>query len=181
VRDRTAPSITCNTYPAAPTVSDNCTATGSIIVYYSDNGTTRTWTAVDASGNSNTCTQTIPAASPAPPVTTSTKSNNNMNNAVIVVPKPSISDNGADIIIQANPNPFNSVVNFHFVSEIAGQGNLDIYNMLGVKVASIFSGKVIAGIPYNVKYRPTSWVGDQLIYRVTVAYKSVSGRLLRTH
>jgi hypothetical protein len=183
VRDRTAPSISCNTYPAAPTVSDNCTATGSITVYYRDNGTTRTWTAVDASGNSNTCSQTIPAAAPAPPAQTSVSNNSSstQNAATTAVPTPSISNNGGDIIIKATPNPFSNEVNFHFVSEIGGQANLDIYNMLGIKVASVFNGKVDVGIPYNVKYRPAKWSGDQLIYRITVAYKSVSGRLLRTH
>jgi|GEM_PF-4334230 len=182
VRDRTAPSISCNAYPAAPTVSDNCTTTGSITVYYTDNGTTRTWTAVDASGNSNTCNQTIPLTTPTPIVTSPANNNGStLTTTPTVLPKVEISNNGGDIIVQANPNPFNSIVNFHFISEVGGQGNLDIYNILGVKVASVFNGKVEAGLHYNIKYRPISWAGDQLIYRLTVAYKSISGRLMRTH
>ena len=88
VNDNTAPIITCpsnitiscgaSLLPAntgTATATDNCTATGSIVITYSDNvspgvcgGTiTRTWKAKDAANNESTCTQKItvsPAALP---------------------------------------------------------------------------------------------------------------------
>jgi hypothetical protein len=179
VRDRTAPSITCHGYPNDATATDNCT--GAITIYHRDDGGTRTWTAVDASGNTATCSEAISIQNPIVPSVANNNNNNGNNvskgdNPVVI--KPTVkSESGLQI--QAYPNPFSVDVTFQFVSKTSGEGTLEIYNLTGQKIARVFNGKVIAGMPYTAKYKAPFGASNALVYRLTVNGKSETGKIFQ--
>jgi hypothetical protein len=80
--------------------------------------------------------------------------------------------------VKAYPNPFNDHVKFVINSPSAGNGSLDIYNVMGQKVKSVYQGRVLAG---NNSFEVTIPKKDQqtLIYMFRVGDKKVTGKLLQ--
>src|SRR5205085_4591968 len=58
----------------------------------------------------------------------------------------------SELKVTAAPNPFTSIVNFHFVSPVSGKANLELYDLLGQKLAVVYSGDVKAGAEVSVQY-----------------------------
>jgi hypothetical protein len=80
--------------------------------------------------------------------------------------------------VKAFPNPFSDQVKFVINSPAAGNGSLDIYNVMGQKVKSVYQGRVLAG---NNSFEVTIPKKDQqtLIYMFRVGDKKVTGKLLQ--
>lgn len=188
------------TSTGTPTVPDNGCG---IKVYYTD-VITRTWIAVDACGNRDTCTQiitvdscittnTIPNGSarmitntdPAPatqgvvsPVTSSKSPVKSSKNMPVLSPKTtSISTGIKDLQIQAFPNPFSNTVNFRFVSPVSGRAVLEVFNTQGQRVGIVFDGNVDAGAAKNVQFS-TRLTNQALIYKLKIGNKTVRGTVL---
>ena len=172
-RDRTAPNITCPASGPA-TATDNCSATANINIFFRDAGTTRTWTAVDESGNISTCLQTIsPPPAPAP----------NVEQAPVIkkADKKQVSieiDNGMGLKVNAYPNPYSNVIIFKFDSQISGNATLEVYNIVGQRIGQVYKGEVEAGVQKTIQY--TVPVGNKvpIIYRLSVGDKSLSGKMI---
>jgi hypothetical protein len=77
----------------------------------------------------------------------------------------------------AAPNPFNDRVRFSIKSPISGQGSLELYNMLGQKVKTIFQGSIQKGVQ-NFEYVVPGSQRANLIYIFRVDTYKVSGKLL---
>jgi hypothetical protein len=58
----------------------------------------------------------------------------------------------SELKVTAAPNPFTSVVNFSFVAPVSGKANLELYDLVGKKLAVVFSGDVKAGAVISVKH-----------------------------
>jgi hypothetical protein len=83
-----------------------------------------------------------------------------------------------EIQVKAYPNPFSDKVNFQFVSPVRARATLDIYNISGQKIASVFSGMVDAGIPKTVQYVKGKTVANStLVYKLTIGDKAVYGKV----
>jgi hypothetical protein len=178
-RDRTAPIINCPTTGNA-TATDNCTATANIKIFYRDNGTTRTWTAVDESGNQSSCTQTISnqpifARTNNSPTITNATTVNNLKADVVKFKSLTI---GSEIKVQAYPNPYSKEINFQFVSPVSGQATMNLYNLSGQKLAVVYNGRVSNGVIYTVKYKNALSNKGTILYRLAVGNKIASGKLL---
>lgn len=78
----------------------------------------------------------------------------------------------------AAPNPFNDRIRFSLQSEVSGRGSLDLYNMLGQKVNTVFQGYVQKGIPKTVEYSVPGPLRSTLIYVFRVGEQKVTGKLL---
>jgi len=189
----TAPSTT-----GTATATDNCSSGTDLNIFYTDApaagsqcaGSTnidRTWTAIDASGNVGTCVQHITfVQAPSPLVVTST--------AVKVSTDPSVQPNIAPnsvnkntvkpdisgLQIKAYPNPFQGKVNFRISSATSGKAVLEIYNILGQRLAIIYEGKVDAGVPMDVNYVLPSSRDAMLIYKLTMGGKTTTGKIQST-
>ena len=77
----------------------------------------------------------------------------------------------------AFPNPFTDKVNIIIDSKISGQGSLEVYNITGQKVKTVFQGYISAGIR-TFTFEPSGRQTSSLIYIFRVENERVTGKLL---
>jgi hypothetical protein len=75
-------------------------------------------------------------------------------------------------LMQNYPNPFNPSTEVKFSVATTGHATLDVYNMLGQKVATLFNGVAEAGKYYGVKFDATQLASGTYMYRLQSADKS---------
>jgi hypothetical protein len=80
--------------------------------------------------------------------------------------------------VKAYPNPFSDKVKFVVNSPVAGQGNLEIYNMMGQKVRTVYQGFITAGTQTFELNLPTKQISN-LVYILRIGNKKMSGKLLQ--
>ncbi|QNA42869.1 beta strand repeat-containing protein [Lacibacter sediminis] len=84
------------------------------------------------------------------------------------------------VAIKAIPNPFADRVRFSVTTERAGNGSIEVFNMQGQKVKTVYSGFVPAGISYY-DLEVTGQSSGQLIYVLRIGSEKISGRLVRVN
>lgn len=80
--------------------------------------------------------------------------------------------------VNATPNPYLDRVRFNLVSGVTGRGSLELFNMLGQKVAVVFEGHVQAGWEINKDFLVPKAQRSTLIYVFTVGEQKVTGKLI---
>ena len=80
--------------------------------------------------------------------------------------------------VNVAPNPYHDYVTFNIESNISGKGVLEVYNLLGQKVKTVFEGNMNAGKGQNFRFTIPEQNRSNLIYRLTVADKSTTGKIL---
>jgi hypothetical protein len=80
--------------------------------------------------------------------------------------------------IKAIPNPFADRVRFAVTNERAGNGTLDVFNMQGQKIKTVYSGYVPAGTSYY-DLEVVGQSSGQLIYVLRIGSEKLSGKLIR--
>ena len=80
--------------------------------------------------------------------------------------------------VKAYPNPFNDKVKFVVSAAQAGQGTLEVFNMLGQKVKTVYQGFVPAGINNFELFLPGQ-KNISLIYRFRMGENLLTGKLLQ--
>jgi len=78
----------------------------------------------------------------------------------------------------AAPNPFNDRIRFSLKSTVSGQGSLELYNMLGQKVKTVFQGQVEKGKVQTIEYSVPGSQRQNLIYVFRVGDQKASGKLI---
>jgi ribosomal protein S26 len=178
-RDRTGPVITC-TSPTTATVSDNCSPVADITKYLS-NGI---WTAIDGSGNITTANAGTCVQGPVSRSATTQVVQEQTSQTTTVTEEKTKAPVGSRVITQNNitvqtiPNPFNDRVKFVITSPEAGNGGLDIYNMTGQKIKTVYTGTIITGVQTFELSLPTQQVSN-LVYVLRVGDKRVTGKILQ--
>lgn len=76
------------------------------------------------------------------------------------------------------PNPFTDKVRFNLVSGVSGMGTLELYNLLGQKVATVFEGYIKAGTEITKDYNAPRAGRNTLIYLFKVGDQRVTGKLI---
>jgi hypothetical protein len=104
----------------------------------------RQWTAVDCSGNSSTCMQTISFSSEV--------ESSNGNEGQNVNFEEASSDEHLENEMGVSPNPTNSHTTFTFKVAKADKTSFEILDMTGKKVADLYSGIADAHEVYTVNY-----------------------------
>ena len=80
--------------------------------------------------------------------------------------------------IKAYPNPFNNDVNFKVNVPEASEGSLELVNLLGQKVKTVFNGKMKAGVnTFNVNL--PSQQSNMLIYVLRLGDEKITGKLIQ--
>ena len=82
------------------------------------------------------------------------------------------------LVVTAYPNPYSDKVNFVIETKISGQGSLEVYNIMGQKIKTVFRGFVVAGRQNFTLSLPMHQRGN-LIYVFRIADKQITGKLLQ--
>jgi hypothetical protein len=85
-------------------------------------------------------------------------------------------DNNGPLLVY--PNPHQGVVNFRFTPAESGRARLEVFTLLGQRLAVVYEGNVTAGIPMTVTYRTTSYHTGTLIYKLVINGDLYTGKLL---
>ena len=85
----------------------------------------------------------------------------------------------SNFILNAYPNPFNSIANIDFI-RVEGESmvNIDVYSIYGEKVRSLFNDVVEAGVMYTVEFDSGDLADGVYIYRLTAGEDNVWGKLI---
>jgi len=80
--------------------------------------------------------------------------------------------------VKAYPNPFSDKIKFVVSSPVSGKGNLDIYNMMGQRVKTVYQGFIAAGTQTFELNLPTQQIAN-LVYVLRIGDKKMSGKILQ--
>jgi hypothetical protein len=77
------------------------------------------------------------------------------------------------------PNPFTTKTNIQFTAAENGNAAVELYTILGVKIRTLFSGKVVQGQVYNVNAADGTSSKGLYLYRITNGKQIHAGRILK--
>uniref|UniRef100_UPI00321782C3 T9SS type A sorting domain-containing protein n=1 Tax=uncultured Draconibacterium sp. TaxID=1573823 RepID=UPI00321782C3 len=80
--------------------------------------------------------------------------------------------------LKVYPNPFNEQARFEFVSPVATQAKIDIYNMAGQMVKTIFDGYVEENTTYHAGFSPETQVSGLYFYKMQLGDQVYNGKLV---
>jgi len=78
----------------------------------------------------------------------------------------------------AAPNPFNDRIRFTLQPDVSGQGSLELFNMLGQKVKTIYTGNFEKGKILNLDYNIPYAQRTSMIYVLRIGNERISGKLI---
>jgi len=82
---------------------------------------------------------------------------------MITQANPEVTVEGSGLAVTAYPNPFRDQVRFVINSRVSGQASLEVYNMLGQRIQTVYTGNIVAGRPQIVEYdAPRSFNGGMI-------------------
>jgi hypothetical protein len=84
-----------------------------------------------------------------------------------------------DLRVTSYPNPYNDNVRFVIESDVSGEATLEVYNMLGQKVETVYKGIILAGKGHTINYTVPVSNRTNLIYILRIGGKQVTGKLIR--
>jgi hypothetical protein len=84
----------------------------------------------------------------------------------------------AGTTVKAYPNPFSDKINFVVTTPISGKGSLEVYNMMGQRVKTIYQGFISAGTQTFQMNSERQQVAN-LIYVLRIGDKKVTGKILQ--
>jgi len=82
------------------------------------------------------------------------------------------------LTVTAYPNPYTDKVNFTVDSKLSGYGSLQVYNMMGQKLKTVYQGYILAGKQNFTLSLPTQQRSN-LVYILRVGNKQIAGKLLQ--
>jgi hypothetical protein len=71
------------------------------------------------------------------------------------------------------PNPFSDHISFEPGLENNANLCIELFNLFGIKIATVFSGNVEAGF-YHIDYEPHNFIDGLLIYQMSLDGKGVN-------
>jgi hypothetical protein len=84
----------------------------------------------------------------------------------------------SSVSIVAVPNPYGDNVKFTLQTDVSGQGTLELYNMLGQKVKTVFQGYVEKGKGQVIEYKVPTAQRSGMTYLFRVGDKKTTGKLI---
>ncbi len=80
--------------------------------------------------------------------------------------------------LKVYPNPFSERVRFEFVSPVATQAKIDVYDMTGRHVQTIFDDFVKENTRYNAAFKPEVSVSGMYFYRMQLGDAIYNGKMI---
>jgi hypothetical protein len=81
-------------------------------------------------------------------------------------------------VLRAYPNPFSNKVYFEFVSGRDAHAILEISNMIGQKVSTLFEGQISRNVTNRVEFEPIEKVSGMYFYRLNIDGNIQTGKVL---
>ncbi|MGN6195261.1 MAG: PKD domain-containing protein [Ginsengibacter sp.] len=81
--------------------------------------------------------------------------------------------------VTAYPNPFTNKVKFSIESPVSGMASLDVYNIVGQKLKTVYQGYLQAGAKQIIEYNVPSPYKGALIYTLKVGDQQVNGKVVQ--
>jgi len=75
------------------------------------------------------------------------------------------------------PNPYRNNVRFVIESPVSGQAILDVYNIAGQKIQTLFNGHIDANETRTIDFKPAVANG-MMIYTLRIGNQQVTGKLI---
>ena len=75
------------------------------------------------------------------------------------------------------PNPFTDKINYEFSSPVDVMGSIEIFDITGRKIETVFEGPVKEGINNRIEFIPQNRVSSIWFYRVVLGEKIYSGKI----
>jgi hypothetical protein len=82
------------------------------------------------------------------------------------------------IDLKVYPNPFSDRLRFEFVSPESVNARIDLYDMNGRMVKTIFEQPVEGGVSYETEFRPEAIISGMYIYRVIMGDAVYNGKVI---
>jgi hypothetical protein len=80
--------------------------------------------------------------------------------------------------VTAYPNPYTDKVKFVIESPVSGEASLEVYNMIGQKIETIFKGTIFTGKQQVVEYNVQPLNRKNLMFILRIGDKQATGILL---
>lgn len=80
--------------------------------------------------------------------------------------------------VKAYPNPFSDKIKFVVTSPVGGRGNLDVYNMMGQRIKTVYQGYISSGTQTFEMSLPTQQIAN-LVYVLRIGDKRISGKIFQ--
>ncbi|MEN8118681.1 MAG: T9SS type A sorting domain-containing protein, partial [Bacteroidota bacterium] len=80
--------------------------------------------------------------------------------------------------LKVYPNPFREKIHFEFVSPVNVHAVLDIYNIAGQKIVTLFDQPIEGGVLHKVEYIPESEISGIYIYKLNFDDTAQVGRII---
>jgi hypothetical protein len=78
----------------------------------------------------------------------------------------------------AAPNPYSDKIRFSIQSAVSGKGSLELYNMLGQKVKTVYQGNFEQGKVQTIEYSVPGFQRANLIYLFRIGDQKTTGKLI---
>ena len=80
--------------------------------------------------------------------------------------------------LKVYPNPFSENLQFEFVSPVDAQARIDIYDIAGRTVNTVFDERIYKGVTYNPVFIPDTNVSGIYFYRVIMGKSVFNGKVM---
>ena len=80
--------------------------------------------------------------------------------------------------VSVYPNPFSDRVFFEFDFNTDGNALLEIYDIKGSKISTLYNNRVESGVKYRIEYSPENVVPGMLLYRLVKDGRVFQGKLI---
>ncbi|MFA6950995.1 MAG: HYR domain-containing protein, partial [Lentimicrobiaceae bacterium] len=97
------------------------------------------------------------------------------------VNEPSVQIGTSNVNLTVAPNPFRDQVEIFFNLQTDTRVTLEIYNMQGVKVSSIFEGEAKAGVVYSYKFAPLNSSEQVFLVVLRTMFGTTTKQIINTH
>ncbi len=81
--------------------------------------------------------------------------------------------------VTAYPNPYNDKVNFVIQSSVSGKGSLEVYNLSGQKIRTVYQGIIHSGMGQTIEYSVPQANRTNLVYILRIGKEKITGKLLQ--
>lgn len=75
------------------------------------------------------------------------------------------------------PNPFSRQVRFEFAVPEDGNARIEIFDMTGRKVKTVFEGAIAKDVVYDAEFRPETQISGMYLYRMTLNGTVFNGKM----
>jgi hypothetical protein len=94
--------------------------------------------------------------------------------------KPDLSNQESSTLsVRTAPNPYRDKIRFVIQSKVSGPANLELYNLLGQKVQSVYKGQINAGRSQIIDVDVPPSMRTNLIYRLNVGGQFKTGKVIK--